>query len=361
MLEEPSRILLPLAARWRPWTRRLDTDRSGLRAGPAAALRRRRRPLFPAGRQRRPHHQARRAGVIYDVRHRTTYTYERGDVHALRAAPDPANLGRPDVLEAPRRHAAALATVNDRPVRRTDATVIIEEPHRALIIEARSRVDVQRRRRVPGGQPRLGAVRAQLRPRPRADSPAAFLYPTARTPLAPAITDYARASFTRPADPGGGGRADGPHAPDFTYDPEATDVSTPPAQAFAARRGVCQDFAHIMICGLRGLGLPAAYVTGYLRTIPPPGRPRLEGADATHAWVRLWCGEERGWIGSIPPTTSWCRTTTSPWRSAATAPTPPLSRRDARAGRTDAEGRGRRHPRRRARRHSSSLRCSIVS
>jgi len=62
---------------------------------------------------------------------------------------------------------------------------------------------------------------------------------------------------------------------DFTYDAKATEVSTPAAEAFAARRGVCQDFAHIMIAGLRGLGLPAAYVSGYLRTIPPQGQPRL--------------------------------------------------------------------------------------
>jgi transglutaminase-like putative cysteine protease len=87
---------------------------------------------------------------------------------------------------------------------------------------------------------------------------------------------------------------------DFIYDSKATDVSTPPAEAFAARRGVCQDFAHIMICGLRGLGLPARYVSGYIRTIPPPGKPRLEGADATHAWVALWCGAEQGWIGLDP-------------------------------------------------------------
>ena len=77
---------------------------------------------------------------------------------------------------------------------------------------------------------------------------------------------------------------------DFPYDPKATMVSTPLSEAFANRRGVCQDFAHIMIAGLRGLGLPAAYVSGYLRTIPPPGKPRLEGADASHAWVSLWCG-----------------------------------------------------------------------
>ena len=72
------------------------------------------------------------------------------------------------------------------------------------------------------------------------------------------------------------------------------------AEAFTARHGVCQDFAHVMISGLRGLGLAAGYVSGYLRTVPPPGRPRLEGADATHAWVSVWCGEKRGWIGFDP-------------------------------------------------------------
>jgi len=87
---------------------------------------------------------------------------------------------------------------------------------------------------------------------------------------------------------------------EFNYDPEYTEVSTPAIEAFEARRGVCQDFAHIMIAGLRGLGLPAAYVSGYLRTVPPPGKARLEGADATHAWVKLWCGPEAGWIGFDP-------------------------------------------------------------
>ncbi|WP_066092872.1 transglutaminase family protein [Xanthomonas massiliensis] len=82
---------------------------------------------------------------------------------------------------------------------------------------------------------------------------------------------------------------------DFAYDGEATEVDTPLAQAFAQRRGVCQDFTHVMIAGLRGLGIPAGYVSGFLRTVPPPGQPRLEGADATHAWVRAWCGREMGW------------------------------------------------------------------
>ena len=72
-----------------------------------------------------------------------------------------------------------------------------------------------------------------------------------------------------------------------------------PSAAFALRRGVCQDFAHVMISGLRGLGLPAAYVSGYLRTVPRPGAKRLEGADAMHAWVMVWCGGA-GWWGLDP-------------------------------------------------------------
>ena len=84
------------------------------------------------------------------------------------------------------------------------------------------------------------------------------------------------------------------------YDPEATEVDTPLAQAFAQRRGVCQDFAHIMICALREIGIPAGYVSGLLRTEPPPGQPRLEGADAMHAWVMVWCGADLGWVEFDP-------------------------------------------------------------
>ncbi|MBB3658190.1 transglutaminase-like putative cysteine protease [Rhizobium sp. BK650] len=87
---------------------------------------------------------------------------------------------------------------------------------------------------------------------------------------------------------------------DFTYDSEATSVETTPMEAFKLRRGVCQDFTHIMILALRSLGIPAGYVSGFLRTIPPPGKERLEGADAMHAWVRVWCGETAGWIELDP-------------------------------------------------------------
>jgi len=67
-------------------------------------------------------------------------------------------------------------------------------------------------------------------------------------------------------------------------------ISTPLNEVFDKRHGVCRILPIVMIAGLRGLGLPAAYVSGYLRTIPPVGEPRLQGADATHAWVSLWCG-----------------------------------------------------------------------
>jgi transglutaminase-like putative cysteine protease len=87
---------------------------------------------------------------------------------------------------------------------------------------------------------------------------------------------------------------------DFTYDGDATTVATRARDAFDLKRGVCQDFSHVMIAGLRGLGIPAGYVSGFLRTIPPPGKERLEGADAMHAWVKVWCGMQAGWLELDP-------------------------------------------------------------
>jgi transglutaminase-like putative cysteine protease len=86
---------------------------------------------------------------------------------------------------------------------------------------------------------------------------------------------------------------------DFRYESGSTTVSTPVEQAFAERRGVCQDFAHLMISILRSLGLGARYVSGYLRTLPPPGKPRLVGADASHAWASVYAGRP-GWVDLDP-------------------------------------------------------------
>ena len=120
---------------------------------------------------------------------------------------------------------------------------------------------------------------------------------------------------------------------DFAYDTEATTVDTSAADAFKLKRGVCQDFSHVMIAGLRGLGIPAGYVSGFLRTIPPPGKPRLEGADAMHAWVRVWCGRRPAGWNSTRPTPCSPAPTTSRSAMAATIPT---SRRSSASSRSPA-------------------------
>lgn len=132
-------------------------------------------------------------------------------------------------------------------------------------------------------------------------APHHYLAPSSRVAPDPAITAFARAI----AAPGltamqtvqriGAALHD-----EMRFDATATDVHTPPSEAFANRHGVCQDFSHIMIAALRALGIPAGYVSGFLRTVPPPGQARLEGADAMHAWVTAWCGTETGWIEYDP-------------------------------------------------------------
>jgi transglutaminase-like putative cysteine protease len=118
------------------------------------------------------------------------------------------------------------------------------------------------------------------------------------------LAEYARQSFSpgRPICEAALHLSERIHQ-EFEYDPRATTVNTPLEEAFSQRRGVCQDFAHIQIGCLRSLGLAARYVSGYLRTLPPPGQPRLIGADASHAWLSLFCGE-LGWIDLDPTNNS---------------------------------------------------------
>lgn len=94
---------------------------------------------------------------------------------------------------------------------------------------------------------------------------------------------------------------------DFEYDPAATEVTTPVDEVFDLRRGVCQDYAHLMLACLRGMGLAARYVSGYLLTYPPPGGEKLQGSDASHAWVSL-CLPGVGWI-DLDPTNDKIATT----------------------------------------------------
>lgn len=89
-------------------------------------------------------------------------------------------------------------------------------------------------------------------------------------------------------------------ASEFRFDGTVTTVSTPVARVLELKAGVCQDFAHLMIAALRSHGIPARYVSGYLRTRPPPGKKRLVGADQSHAWVGCWLGAAHGWIDVDP-------------------------------------------------------------
>ena len=127
-----------------------------------------------------------------------------------------------------------------------------------------------------------------------------FTFASPRIPVAPAFAGYAQPSFSRrrPILEAVLDLTARIHA-DFAFDPTATTVSTPLAQVLENRRGVCQDFAHFQIACLRSLGIPARYVSGYLETLPPPGQPKLTGADASHAWVSFYC-PGLGWIDVDP-------------------------------------------------------------
>jgi transglutaminase-like putative cysteine protease len=245
--------------------------------------------------------------LIYDLRHKTTYSYGSAVGFArcvLRLTPRVSpwqTLLSNEIVITPR-PASTLERIGA--FGEVTRTVVVDQPHRALVIDVRSRVDVHARQ-IDANAPSEPWERVREKARASDvlghEGPASYLYPTPRTPITPAITEYARQSFP-PGCPIVQAAAElmTRIRADFVYDPEATTVRTPAIEAFRQRRGVCQDFVHIMISGLRGLGLPTAYVSGYLRTIPPPGRARLEGADATHAWVSLWCGPDRGWIGFDP-------------------------------------------------------------
>ena len=136
---------------------------------------------------------------------------------------------------------------------------------------------------------------------PAAATIAEFVFPSPLAVLDDGATRYAAASFPekRPLLMALRDLTRRIHC-DFSYTPNVTTVATSVAEIAANRRGVCQDFSHLMIAGLRGLGLPARYVSGYIMTEAPEGGPARQGGDASHAWVSVWCGDELGWIEFDP-------------------------------------------------------------
>lgn len=250
--------------------------------------------------------------MMYDIAHITRFDYgahvkfarcnlrlepidwpgQRLESYMLRVSP----AGR----TTPARAEAGLANVT---------RLTVDEPVRRLTIESIARICVDRL--VPSpmmGDPTLAEVAAMARDSRdiTAAGPASYLFPSPLIPLDREIAAYCAADLhpQRNALEAGIELARRIQR-DFEFDTAATLVDTPPHEAFAKRRGVCQDFAQIMLTGLRAAGLPAAYASGYIRTIPPPGQERLVGADATHAWVLLWCGPQRGWVGLDPTNGIW--------------------------------------------------------
>lgn len=183
----------------------------------------------------------------------------------------------------------------------------LERDHSKLHLRAESWVSL-----MPRGQPDLAASPAWEQVRETlayAASKAlnaerleacAFVHDSTYVRLNKAYAEYARQDFVE-----GSPVLAATHAlmcrikEEFTFDPEATDISTPVAEVFEKRRGVCQDFAHFMLACLRSLGLPARYMSGYILTHPPAGRERLIGADATHAWIAVYC-PMLGWVEFDP-------------------------------------------------------------
>jgi transglutaminase-like putative cysteine protease len=130
---------------------------------------------------------------------------------------------------------------------------------------------------------------------------AEFVLPSALAPAERGAGAYAAASFP-PGRPIMAAARDlcARIRRDFAFKAGVTTISTPVSQVLAQRAGVCQDFSHLMIAGLRALGLPARYASGYVRTRPPPGQKRRQGADQSHAWVGCWLGPEHGWVDLDP-------------------------------------------------------------
>jgi transglutaminase-like putative cysteine protease len=177
--------------------------------------------------------------------------------------------------------------------------LFLDRPHADFIVTAESLVDVS----YPEPPDKTAAwekvVEAALGP--QAGPAAEYRFDSPMAPAVAEATAYARASF-----PGGRPVLDAlcdfnrRIYKEFRFRSGVTTISTPVSQVMKRREGVCQDFTHLMVSALRGLGIPARYNSGYIRTKPPPGQKRRQGADQSHAWVGAWLGPEHGWVDLDP-------------------------------------------------------------
>ena len=244
--------------------------------------------------------------MIYDLTLKISYDYRSAVTdarHAMRIRP------RADREQTVSGIEVSLSPLPEEWVEEQDFfgnavdAVAFHRAHSALSVEMRARVAV---RRPPAELAAAAAVAdlaeaAFLHRDSGGEAPMHFLGASRMVAPLRELTAYAAPML---AIPGSAGPAILALArrikADFAYLPGSTDVRTSIAEAFEQRSGVCQDFAHLMIAALRAYGIPAAYVSGFLRTDPPPGQKRLEGADAMHAWMQAWLGDEIGWVGFDP-------------------------------------------------------------
>jgi transglutaminase-like putative cysteine protease len=179
----------------------------------------------------------------------------------------------------------------------------IQELHQHLEIVTTSHVTVRNAGKVDlENSPAWEEVTALFRDpvSPEVVEPYQFVFDSPHVRASFELSEYARESFGKNTPLLVGARKLTQHIyQDFKYDPKATTVATPLEEVWKKRRGVCLDFAHMGIACLRSLGLPARYVSGYLRTRPPEGKPRLVGADASHAWFSVFC-PGTGWVDLDP-------------------------------------------------------------
>jgi transglutaminase-like putative cysteine protease len=244
--------------------------------------------------------------MTYRIVHRTTYKYKYPVVFGNHVA-----CLTPRTLDHHRCHWSELR-ITPQPASRSDrldyygnqiSLFTIQQPHKQLVVEARSEVSIEGRR--PGMPPSSPAWEDVARVLPEDRSAAGlaayqFVFESSRIKPSAEFALYAIKSFT-PGRPWADALLDltARIHKDFLFDAKATNVRTSTEEVFRKRRGVCQDFAHLQIACLRSLKLPARYVSGYLRTYPPPGRPRLIGADASHAWASAFCPGS-GWLDVDP-------------------------------------------------------------
>ncbi len=244
--------------------------------------------------------------MTYELTHTTTYEYS-GSVslshHVARLRPRELprqQCLRHDLELVPR---PALAKSHVDYFGNVMTFLTVEGAHKTLVLTSRSQVDVTAGAPPnPEETPVLGEVREICRRRDSESTLAAgeFLFDSPHIQLKDEFAAYAAPSFS-PERPVLEAVLDltGRIYRDFKFDPKATTLATPLEQVMRTRRGVCQDFAHLEIAFLRAMGVPARYVSGYLETNAPRGKPRLAGADASHAWVSFFC-PGANWIDVDP-------------------------------------------------------------